>query len=35
MELEAQSIACAGKTEDFKRGVTAFVQKKRPSFKGR
>ena len=35
MELEAQSIAGAGKTEDFKRGVTAFVQKKPPTFTGR
>ena len=35
MELEAQSIAGAGKTEDFKRGVAAFVQKKPPTFKGR
>ncbi len=37
MELEAQSIACAGRTEDFKTGVTAFVQnqKKTPTFRGR
>ena len=35
MELEAQSIACAGKTEDFKSGVIAFVQKKPPTFTGR
>lgn len=35
MELEAQSIASAGKTEDFKTGVTAFVQKKPPTFTGR
>ena len=35
MELEAQSIACAAKTEDFKAGVTAFVQKKPPTFTGR
>jgi 2-(1,2-epoxy-1,2-dihydrophenyl)acetyl-CoA isomerase len=35
MELEAQSIARSGKTEDFKSGVTAFVQKKTATFKGR
>lgn len=35
MELEAQSIARSGKTEDFKNGVTAFVQKKTATFKGR
>ncbi len=35
MELEAQSIACAGKTEDFRTGVTAFVQKKPSTFAGR
>jgi len=35
MELEAQSIARTGKTEDFKSGVTAFVQKKSAQFKGR
>ena len=35
MELEAQSIARSGKTEDFKNGVTAFVQKKTARFEGR
>lgn len=37
MELEAQVMACAGKTEDYKSGVTAFTQKqkKTPAFKGR
>jgi 2-(1,2-epoxy-1,2-dihydrophenyl)acetyl-CoA isomerase len=35
MELEAQSIARSGKTEDFESGVTAFVQKKSAAFKGR
>lgn len=35
MELEAQFIARSGKTEDFKAGITAFVQKKPPTFKGR
>ncbi|MBI4240351.1 MAG: enoyl-CoA hydratase [Candidatus Rokubacteria bacterium] len=35
MEHEAQEIAAMGKTEDFKEGVTAFAQKKTPTFKGR
>ena len=35
MELEAQAIARSGHTEDFKEGVTAFAQKKTPTFKGR
>lgn len=35
MEFEAQAIARSGKTEDFKSGVTAFVQKKTATFKGR
>src|SRR3990172_8163478 len=35
MELEAQSIARSGLTEDFKTGVTAFAQKKAATFKGR
>jgi 2-(1,2-epoxy-1,2-dihydrophenyl)acetyl-CoA isomerase len=35
MELEAQSIAAMGHTEDFRAGVTAFAAKKTPTFQGR
>jgi 2-(1,2-epoxy-1,2-dihydrophenyl)acetyl-CoA isomerase len=35
MELEAQAIAASGRTEDFREGVTAFANKKTPSFRGR
>jgi 2-(1,2-epoxy-1,2-dihydrophenyl)acetyl-CoA isomerase len=35
MELEAQAIARSGYTEDFKNGVTAFANKKTPTFQGR
>jgi 2-(1,2-epoxy-1,2-dihydrophenyl)acetyl-CoA isomerase len=35
MELEAQAIAAAGHTEDFRAGVTAFAQKGTPTFRGR
>lgn len=35
MELEAQAIAAAGRTEDFRGGVTAFANKKIPTFQGR
>ena len=36
MELEAQAIAAAGRTEDFRAGVTAFADKKPvPTFRGR
>ncbi|MBI4609431.1 MAG: enoyl-CoA hydratase/isomerase family protein [Candidatus Rokubacteria bacterium] len=35
MELESQAIARSGHTEDFRDGVTAFAQKKTPTFKGR
>lgn len=35
MELESQAIAAAGRTEDFKSGVTAFAQKKTATFQGR
>jgi 2-(1,2-epoxy-1,2-dihydrophenyl)acetyl-CoA isomerase len=35
MELEAQAIAAAGRTEDFREGVTAFTAKKTPVFRGR
>jgi 2-(1,2-epoxy-1,2-dihydrophenyl)acetyl-CoA isomerase len=35
MELEAQSIATSGRTEDFQAGVTAFANKKAPTFRGR
>jgi 2-(1,2-epoxy-1,2-dihydrophenyl)acetyl-CoA isomerase len=35
MELEAQAIAASGHTEDFANGVTAFANKRQPTFKGR
>jgi 2-(1,2-epoxy-1,2-dihydrophenyl)acetyl-CoA isomerase len=35
MELESQSIAGSGHTEDFAEGVRAFVAKRPPAFKGR
>jgi 2-(1,2-epoxy-1,2-dihydrophenyl)acetyl-CoA isomerase len=35
MELEAQAIAASGRTEDFRGGVTAFANKKTPTFRGR
>ena len=35
MELEAQAIAAAGRTEDFRNGVTAFADKRTPAFGGR
>jgi enoyl-CoA hydratase/carnithine racemase len=35
MELEAQSIAASGATEDFANGVAAFVAKQRARFVGR
>lgn len=34
MELETQAIARSGHTEDFRNGVTAFAQKRSPTFKG-
>ncbi|OLE38841.1 MAG: hypothetical protein AUG00_04200 [Candidatus Rokubacteria bacterium 13_1_20CM_2_70_7] len=35
MELEAQAIAGCGRTDDFREGVTAFANKKTPTFRGR
>jgi 2-(1,2-epoxy-1,2-dihydrophenyl)acetyl-CoA isomerase len=35
MELEAQAIAASGHTEDFREGVTAFADKRTPTFHGR
>jgi 2-(1,2-epoxy-1,2-dihydrophenyl)acetyl-CoA isomerase len=35
MELEAQAIAASGRTDDFREGVTAFANKKTPTFRGR
>ena len=35
MELEAQAIAASGHTEDFANGVSAFANKRQPTFKGR
>jgi len=34
MELEAQAIAASGHTADFREGVTAFANKKTPTFRG-
>jgi 2-(1,2-epoxy-1,2-dihydrophenyl)acetyl-CoA isomerase len=34
MELEAQAIAASGHTADFREGVTAFADKKPPTFRG-
>lgn len=34
MELEAQAIATAGRTDDFRTGVTAFAEKRTPRFGG-
>jgi 2-(1,2-epoxy-1,2-dihydrophenyl)acetyl-CoA isomerase len=35
MELEAQAIAASGHTKDFAAGVTAFANKRTPTFEGR
>jgi 2-(1,2-epoxy-1,2-dihydrophenyl)acetyl-CoA isomerase len=35
LELEAQLQAAATRTEDFREGVDAFLQKREPEFKGR
>jgi len=35
MEMESEAIARAGQTEDFRRAVAAFAQKKAPTFEGR
>jgi enoyl-CoA hydratase/carnithine racemase len=35
MELEAQLIAASGKTADFREGIAAFVEKRKPTFHGR
>lgn len=35
MEMEVQAIAASGHTDDFAAGVTAFVNKRPPAFRGR
>jgi enoyl-CoA hydratase/carnithine racemase len=35
MEHEARAIASSGKTEDFRAGIQAFIQKRPPTFQGR
>lgn len=34
MELESQGIMAAGKTSDFYEGISAFIEKRRPTFTG-
>jgi enoyl-CoA hydratase/carnithine racemase len=35
LRLEAQAQGAAGRTEDYKEGITAFLQKRTPAFKGK